>query len=56
MDEASKLLEDIVVSQQQPPDTSHESFPNQALVDEVIGLIQSSVDPTLPLESEVDIT
>jgi hypothetical protein len=56
MDEASQLLEDIVVSQQQPPTASHESSPNQPLVDEVVGLIQSSVDPTLPLESEVDTT
>jgi hypothetical protein len=56
MDEASQLLEDIVVSQQQPPTASHESSPNQPLVDEVVSLIQSSVDPTLPLESEVDTT
>jgi hypothetical protein len=56
MDEASQLLEDIVVSQQQPPIASHDSSPNQPLVDEVVGLIQSSVDPTLPLESEVDTT
>jgi hypothetical protein len=56
MDEASQLLEDIVVSQKQPPVASHESSPNQPLVDEVVGLIQSSVDPTLPLESEVDTT
>jgi hypothetical protein len=26
MDEASQLLEDIVISQQQPPVSSHESF------------------------------
>jgi len=56
MDEASQCLEDIVVSQKQPPISSHESSPNQLLVDEVIDLIQSSVDPTLPLESEVDTT
>jgi hypothetical protein len=56
MDEASQLLEDIVVSQKQPPVASHESSPNQPLVDEVVSLIQSSVDPTLPLESEVDTT
>jgi hypothetical protein len=56
MDEASKLLEDIVVSQQQPPTASHESPPDPPLVDEVVDLIPSSVDPTLPLESEVDTT
>jgi len=55
MDEASKLLEDIVVFQQQPPTASHESSPNPLLVDEVVDMIPSSVDPTLPLESEVDI-
>jgi hypothetical protein len=56
MDEASQLLEDIVVSQQQPPVASHESSPNQPLVDEVVILIQSLINPTLPLESEVDTT
>jgi hypothetical protein len=76
-DEASQLLEDIVISQQQPPYASLEPSPGQPLVDEVVGLIpssvydltlplkrkvnkvvntiRSSVDPTLPLESEVDI-
>jgi hypothetical protein len=54
MDEASKLLEHIVISQQQPPVASHEPSPNQPLVDEVVGLIPSSVDPSLPLESEVN--
>jgi hypothetical protein len=54
MDEASKFLEYIVVSQQQPPTTSHESPPDPPLLDEAVDLIPSSVDPTLPLESEVD--
>jgi hypothetical protein len=48
MDEASQLLEDIVISQQQPPVASHEPSPNQPLVDEVVGLIPSSVDPLSP--------
>jgi len=56
MDEGSKFLEDIVVSQQQPPTASHESSLNPPLIDEVVDLIPSSVDPTLPLESEVDTT
>jgi hypothetical protein len=47
-------LEDIVVSHKQPPNTFHESSPNQPLVDEVVGPIQSLIDPTFPLESEVD--
>jgi hypothetical protein len=54
MDEPSKLLEYIVVSQQQHPTSLHESSPNPPLVDEVVNLIPSSVNPTLPLESEVD--
>jgi hypothetical protein len=56
MDEVSHLLEDLVVSQQQPTIPSHESSPNQSLVDEVVGLIQSPVNATLPLESEVNTT
>jgi hypothetical protein len=54
MDEVSKLLEDIVVSQQQPPTPSLESSHDPPLVDEVVGSIQSLVDPTLPLKSEMD--
>jgi hypothetical protein len=56
MDESSQLLEDIIVSQKQPLASSHESSPNKLLVDEVANPIQSSIDPTLPLESEVDTT
>jgi hypothetical protein len=37
MDEASQLLEDIVISQQQPLVASHEPSSNQPLVDEVVG-------------------
>jgi hypothetical protein len=52
MDEASKLLEYIFVSQQQSPIASHESPPDPPLVDEMVDLIPSSVNPNLPLESE----
>jgi hypothetical protein len=55
MDEALQLLGDIVVSQKQRLNSSHQSSPNQPLVD-IVSLIQSLVDPTLPLESEVDTT
>jgi hypothetical protein len=56
MDEASKLLEDIVVSQQQPTTTSHDSSLDPPLVDGVVDPIPSLVYPNLPLESEVDTT
>jgi hypothetical protein len=55
MDEASHLLEEIVVSQQQLPTGYHKISTNQPLVDKVVDLIPSSVDPTLPLESEVQV-
>jgi hypothetical protein len=38
MDEVLQWLEDIVFSQQQPLATSHESSPNQLLVDEVVDM------------------
>jgi hypothetical protein len=47
-------LEHIFISQQQPSITSHEPYPNQPLVYEVVGLIPSSVDPILHLESGVN--
>jgi hypothetical protein len=56
MYEASQLLEDIAIYQQQPPTASHESSPKQPLLDEAVSIIQSSVDITLPVESEVDTT
>ena len=49
------LLEDILVSKQQPPVDSQESFPSQPLVDNVVEMLQYSVNPTLPLESDVSI-
>jgi hypothetical protein len=56
MDEASKLLEKLTVSQQQLPTNYHKLSPNLPSVDEVIDLIPSTVNPTLPLESETHIT
>jgi hypothetical protein len=53
MDEASKLLEDITVFQQQLPTDYCNFSPNLPLVDQAVDLIPSSVDPTLPLKSEV---
>jgi hypothetical protein len=69
MDEASHLLENIVDFQQQLPTTYHKFSPNLPLVDELINIvpssvnlvdqvidqIHSSVDPTLPSESEVQV-
>jgi hypothetical protein len=54
IDEALKFLEDIVVSQQQPPTDFHESSPDPPLVDEVVDPIPSSVNPILLLENEVN--
>jgi len=56
MDEASQLLEDISISQQQPPTAFDESSLDILLVDEVVDSIKSSVDPTLPSKSEVNTT
>jgi hypothetical protein len=39
IEEASQLLEDSVVSQQQPSVSSQESSPTQPLVDEVVNMI-----------------
>jgi hypothetical protein len=65
MEEASKFLEDIPVSQPQLPAAYRKLTldppivdgminpvpPSVSLVDQVVDLIPSSVDPTLPLES-----
>jgi hypothetical protein len=56
MDEALQFLEHISISQRQPPTAFHESSPRPPLVDEVVDLIPSLLDHTLPLESEVDTT
>ena len=46
------LLDGIFVSQKKPLVSSQGSFPTQPLVDEVVDLMKSSIDPTLPLESD----
>jgi hypothetical protein len=52
IDEALKLLEEIIVVQQRIPTIYHEFYPNPPLVDQAVDLIPSSVDLTLPLKSE----
>ena len=55
MDEASNLLEDIIVLHQRLP-TSYRKFSlNPPLVDQVVNSVSSVVDPTLPLKSEVKV-
>jgi hypothetical protein len=54
IEEASQLLEDNVVSQQQPSIASQESYPTQPMVDEVVNRIRSSIDPTLPSKSDLN--
>ena len=56
MDEASKLLENLIVSQQELPTSYRKLSPNLPSTGKVIDLISSTVDPTLPLESETHIT
>ena len=56
MDEASKLLENLIVPQQEFPTGYRKLLPNLPSTDEVIDLISSTVDPTFPLESETHIT
>ena len=50
MDEASKLLEDIIVSHQQIPTSYCKLSLDIPLVDKVVDPILTSVDPTLPLK------
>ena len=52
MDEASNLLEDITVPQQQLPTGYHKLSLDLPFVDKVVDIVPSSVDPTLSLESE----
>jgi len=56
MDEASKLLENLTISQQQFPTCYHKIPPNLPLVYEGIDLNQSTFNPTLPWESETHVT
>ena len=55
MDEASKLLEDITVSHQRLPTGYRKLSLNIPLVDKVVNLVLTLVDPTLPLKSEVEV-
>ena len=53
MDEASSLLEKITVIQQNLPIDYRRVSPNPSLVDEVVDLTPSLVDPTLPMKSDL---
>ena len=55
MDEASKLLEDIIVSRQWIPTSYCKLSLGIPLVDKVVDPVLTSVDPTLPLKSEVQV-
>jgi hypothetical protein len=55
MDEASCLLEKIVDVQQKIPTNYHRLSPNSPLVDQLVDLTPSLVDPTLPSKSEVKV-
>ena len=55
MDEASKLLEDITVSHQRLPTGYRKLSLDIPLVDKVVDPVLSSVDPILPLKSEVEV-
>ena len=53
MDQASNVLEDIIVPQQQLPTGYRKLSLDLPLVDKVVIPVPSLVDPTLPLKSEV---
>ena len=55
MDEASKLLEDIIVPQKRLPTGYCKLSLDIALVDKLTDLVLTSVDPSLPLKSEVEV-
>jgi hypothetical protein len=55
MKEALHVLEEIFVSQQQLPTGNCKIYTDQPLVDQVVDLVPSSIDPTLPLESEIQV-
>ena len=52
MDEAYKLLEDIIVSHQWLPTGYRKLSLKPPLVDQVVNSVSSMVDPTLPSKSE----
>ena len=55
MDEASKLLEDILVHQQQLPTGYRNLSLDIPLVDQVVDSVSSAINSTLPLKSEVKV-
>jgi hypothetical protein len=55
MDEASKILEYMIVSQPQLPTASCKLSLDLTLVSKVVNPVSSSFDPTLPLKSEVKV-
>ena len=55
MDEASKWLEYIIVPHQWLPTDYRNLSLNIPLVDKVVDPILTSVDPTLPLKSEIEV-
>jgi len=55
MDEASKLLEDIIVSHQWLPTRYCKLSLEPPLVDKVVDPVLTSVDPTLSLKSELEV-
>ena len=55
MDESSKLLEDLTVSRQRLPTGYRKLSLEPPLVDKVVDPVLTSVDPTLPLKSELEV-
>ena len=55
MDEASKLLEDITIYHQWIPIGYRKLSLDIPLVDKVVDLVLTLIDPTLPLKSEVEV-
>ena len=56
MDEASKMLENLTIPQQEFPTSYRKLSPNLLSTDGVIDLISSTIDHALPLESETHVT
>ena len=55
MVQASNLLEDIIVPQKWIPTGYHKFSLDLPLVDKVVDPVLMSIDPTLPLKSEVEV-
>jgi len=52
MDEASHLLEEITLVQQKLPTSYRRTYLDPSLVDEVVEMYPSSIDPTLLMKSD----